>query len=77
MEKQIKIGRETKIRLLKALKNGYFEWSDIMELVKSAYGELTDEELDSRIKELDRKLGLGQTVEVEIIDRREQVYRAE
>jgi len=60
MGKQIKIDRDGKIMLLKALKNGYFEWQDIDTLVKYICSELTDKELDERIRELNRKLGMDE-----------------
>ena len=70
--KQIKIDRETKIALLKALKNGYFELSDLEHLTANLYKDLTDKELNARIKELSRKLGI-EPLTIEIIDKLEQV----
>ena len=58
VDKKIEISRETKITLLKALKNGYFEMSDLSNLVSDLYGDISDEELDERINELSRKLGI-------------------
>jgi hypothetical protein len=72
---KIEINRETKIVLLNALKNGYFELSDLENLTAYLYKNLTDEELNSRIKELSRKLGI-EPLTIEIIDSREQVKKA-
>ena len=60
MGKKIEIGREEKIMLLKVLKNGYFDLQDIDTLVNYIYGKLTDKELDERIRELHRKLGMDE-----------------
>ena len=59
MSKKIEISRETKTMLLNALKNGYFEQSDLENLVGYLYSEISDEELDRRIDELHRKLGIN------------------
>ncbi|MDD3078302.1 MAG: hypothetical protein PHH37_04240 [Paludibacter sp.] len=49
-----------KIMLLKALKRGYFDYSDLEtleSLISTRYNNLTDDELNDLIKELHRKLG--------------------
>ncbi|GHV56584.1 hypothetical protein FACS1894182_03430 [Bacteroidia bacterium] len=69
---KIEINRETKIVLLNALKNGYFELPDLENITAHLYKNLTDEELNNRIKELSRKLGI-EPLTIEVIDRREQV----
>ena len=53
---KIEISRETKIMLLKTLKNGYFELSDLETLIGYIRSEMTDDELDATIKELQKKL---------------------
>ena len=53
--KKVTIDRVTKITLLKALKNGYFELSDLKDLVKYFYDGITDEELDKRLYNLQSK----------------------
>jgi len=53
---KIGISRETKIMLLNVLKNGYFEMSDLGALISDLYSEVPDDELNSRISELQRKL---------------------
>ena len=60
MRKRIEIDRDGKIMLLKVLKNGYFELNDLDTLVKLICSELTDKELDERIRELHRKLGMDE-----------------
>lgn len=57
---RIPIDRDMKIMLLKALKRGYFDNSDLETLettISKRYNNLTDEELNDLIKELHRKLG--------------------
>jgi hypothetical protein len=58
--------------LLNALKNGYFEISDWEHLTVNLYRDLPIEELNDKIKELSRKLGIEPLI-IEVIDRREQV----
>jgi hypothetical protein len=50
----------------------YFELSDLEHLTVSLYKDLTDEELNDRIKDLSGKLGI-EPLTIEVIDRREQV----
>ena len=57
---RIFIDRDMKIMLLKALKRGYFDYSDLEtleSLISTRYNNLTDDELNDLIKELHRKLG--------------------
>ncbi|GAB6013380.1 hypothetical protein [Viscerimonas tarda] len=57
---RISIDRDMKIMLLKALKRGYFDNSDLETLettISKRYNNLTDDELNDLIKELHRKLG--------------------
>lgn len=57
---RISIDRYMKIMLLKALKRGYFDNSDLETLettISKRYNNLTDDELNDLIKELHRKLG--------------------
>jgi predicted metal-dependent hydrolase len=69
--KQMKIDRETKIVLLKAMKSGYFELSDLEHLITNLYKDLLNEELSNWIKDLSLKLGI-EPITIEVIDRREQ-----
>ena len=72
---KIPINRNTKLVLLKTLKNGYIEDDTLNELVQYLYSELSDEELDKRINELSRKLGVPPPITIEVIDKREQVIK--
>lgn len=61
---KIQITKELKIKLLQALKAGYIETADFPEL--SEYMKnLTDEELDARIAELERKYHDGKREKAE------------
>jgi len=51
---KIQIDRSAKLMLLEALKNGYFDTSDISGPVKHLYSQMTDEELNIEIARLER-----------------------
>jgi len=60
MMNNIPIDREIKLTLLKALKNGYFELSDIENLIRVIYSGTTQEER----KVIFDKLGIEDVIEV-------------
>lgn len=70
---KLAIDKETKIVLLTALKNGYIDLNDLEKIEKKVCNGYTDDELNDRIKELSKRLGLNPPFEIEIIDRTEQV----
>ena len=74
---KFRIDRETKIVLLNALKNGYFEASDLENLIIHLYSGLPKEELNEWISVLAKKLDVLEPIIVEVIDRREQVEETE
>ena len=53
MNKQIQINRETKIMLLKVLKNGYFEMSDFENFLILMHSGLSDEDVRELYKKTD------------------------
>jgi len=60
MNKKIQISRETKIVLLKAIKNGYFETSDLENILTVINSGLSKED----IKELQKRAGMEEIIEV-------------
>jgi len=52
----MKIDKETKIVLLQALKTGYLDDAVFLQLSKQYHSNLTDEELDKKISELELKI---------------------
>ncbi|MDR0603598.1 MAG: hypothetical protein LBG80_04755 [Bacteroidales bacterium] len=72
---KIEIKRDGKIMMLKALKNGYFEPTELENLICYLYSDLSEENKTTQIRELSRKLGVGEPLIIEIIDKREQVQK--
>lgn len=64
MNKKIQISREIKITLLKALKKGYFETSDLENILTIIHSGLTDEELKELYKKIDVREPLNITFEI-------------
>ena len=64
MNKKIQISRETKIALLKALKNGYFEVSDFEIFLIIIHSGLTDKEIEELYKKIDVREPLNITFEI-------------
>ena len=71
----IGITKELKIKMLQALKNGYWDNKELESFIVCLYGSLSDEELNTQIKELAKKLGVSEPITIEIIDSREQVKK--
>ena len=68
---KIKINKLTKITLLNAIKNGYLEESDFIDILRG----MPKKVLEERMKEACALLGITEPITIEIIDKREQVIK--